>query len=61
VETFKNMLPQYAVCVRDGQKVTVRAEDLTLGDIIEIKSGDNIPADVRIIQANGFKASIGTV
>jgi sodium/potassium-transporting ATPase subunit alpha len=33
----------------------VRAEDLTLGDIIEIKSGDNIPADIRIIQANGLK------
>ena len=55
VETFKNMLPQYAICIRDGQKITIKAEDLTLGDIIEIKSGDNIPADVRIIQANGFK------
>jgi len=49
------MLPQYAVCIRDGQKLNVRAEELTLGDIIELKSGDNIPADIRIIQAAGFK------
>jgi sodium/potassium-transporting ATPase subunit alpha len=48
------MLPQYALCIRDGQKVTVRAEDLTLGDIIEIKSGDNIAADVRIIQVSSL-------
>lgn len=40
---------------RDGQKLTVKAEDLTLGDIIEVKSGDNIPADVRIIHSSGFK------
>jgi sodium/potassium-transporting ATPase subunit alpha len=55
VQSFKNMLPQFATCIRDGQKVSVKAEELTLGDIVEIKSGDNIPADIRITQATGFK------
>ena len=55
MESFKNMVPQYALCVREGEKVTMKAEELTLGDIIEVKFGDRIPADIRIIEARGFK------
>ena len=40
MESFKNMVPQYALCVRDGEKVTIKAEELTMGDIIEVKFGD---------------------
>jgi sodium/potassium-transporting ATPase subunit alpha len=40
---------------RDGEKITIKAEELTLGDIIEVKFGDRIPADIRMIEARGFK------
>ena len=33
----------------------MRAEELVLGDLIEVKFGDRMPADVRIISAHGFK------
>jgi len=49
------MVPQYALCLRDGEKVTLKVEELTLGDIIEIKFGDRVPADIRIIDAKGLK------
>jgi sodium/potassium-transporting ATPase subunit alpha len=55
MESFKNMVPQYALCIRDGEKHTIKAEELTLGDIIEIKFGDRLPADVRILESRGFK------
>jgi len=55
MESFKNMVPQYALCVRDGEKITIKAEELTLGDIIEVKFGDRLPADTRILEAKGFK------
>merc|ERR1711976_731956 len=51
----KNMVPQYALCLRDGEKITIKAEELTLGDIIEVKFGDRIPADIRVLEARGFK------
>lgn len=35
--------------------MTLRAEDLTLGDIVELKFGDRIPADLRIIETHSFK------
>ena len=46
---------QYALCVRDGEKLTLKAEELTLGDIVEVKFGDRVPADLRIIESKSFK------
>lgn len=31
------------------------ASELTIGDIIEVKFGDRIPADIRVLEARGFK------
>ncbi|XP_057376571.1 sodium/potassium-transporting ATPase subunit alpha-B-like isoform X2 [Daphnia carinata] len=55
MESFKNLVPQFALVVRDGQKVTLKAEQLTVGDVVEVKFGDRIPADIRIVEARQFK------
>ena len=55
MESFKNLVPQYALCLRDGEKQTLKAGDLTLGDIIYVKFGDRVPADIRVIESMGFK------
>ena len=55
MESFKNMVPQYAVVVREGLKQTMKAEEICIGDIVEVKFGDRIPADIRIIEARSFK------
>lgn len=56
MESFKNMVPQYATVLRSGgQKFTLKAEELVVGDIVEVKFGDRIPADMRVISAHGFK------
>lgn len=36
MESFKNMVPQFATVIREGEKLTLRAEDLVLGDIVEV-------------------------
>ncbi|XP_021944102.1 sodium/potassium-transporting ATPase subunit alpha isoform X2 [Folsomia candida] len=55
MESFKNMVPQYATVLREGQKLTLKAEELTVGDVVEVKFGDRIPADIRVIESRGFK------
>jgi sodium/potassium-transporting ATPase subunit alpha len=55
MESFKNMVPQQAVCLRGNEKKTIKAEDLVVGDVIEVKFGDRVPADIRVIKASGFK------
>jgi len=55
MESFKNLVPQNAIVVRNGEKKEVEARELTLGDIVDVKFGDRLPADVRVLEARGFK------
>ncbi|XP_017557416.1 sodium/potassium-transporting ATPase subunit alpha-1-like [Pygocentrus nattereri] len=55
MESFKNLVPQHALVIRDGEKKSIKAEEVVAGDLVEIKSGDRIPADLRIISAHGCK------
>ncbi|MBN3293794.1 AT12A ATPase, partial [Polypterus senegalus] len=53
--SFRNMVPQQALVWRDGEKKQILASELVVGDLVEIKGGDRIPADVRVISAQGCK------
>ena len=55
MESFKNLVPQFALVIRDGQKLTIKGEQLTVGDLVEVKFGDRIPADIRVLEARQFK------
>merc|ERR1712002_44791 len=56
MEGFKNLVPQYALVRRNnGEKLTIPASELTIGDIVEIKFGDRCPADLRVLEARQFK------
>ncbi|KAK0042674.1 sodium/potassium-transporting ATPase subunit alpha-2 [Biomphalaria pfeifferi] len=55
MDCFKNMVPPHALVIRGGQKLSVLAQDVVVGDIVEVKFGDRIPADIRIISCHGFK------
>ncbi|XP_075047707.1 potassium-transporting ATPase alpha chain 2-like [Mixophyes fleayi] len=52
---FKNMVPQQALVLRDGKRVEMIAENLVLGDIVFVKGGDKLPADLRILESQGCK------
>jgi sodium/potassium-transporting ATPase subunit alpha len=55
MDSFKNLIPQYALVLRDGEKSSVMADQLVLGDIVELKGGDRVPADLRVIESKGLK------
>merc|ERR1712051_562046 len=55
MESFKNLVPQYALVRRNGEKITIPALELTLGDVVEVKFGDRLPADLRVVEARQFK------
>lgn len=46
---------QQALVIRDGEKQSINAEEVVVGDLVEVKGGDRIPADLRIISAHGCK------
>uniref|UniRef100_A0A667YXP8 Sodium/potassium-transporting ATPase subunit alpha n=1 Tax=Myripristis murdjan TaxID=586833 RepID=A0A667YXP8_9TELE len=55
MDSFKNMVPQQAMVIREGEKMQINAELVVQGDLVEIKGGDRIPADLRVISSSGCK------
>ena len=55
MESFKNFIPQRTRCLRNGSWTEIMASRLVPGDIVEVKSGDKIPADIRIISSQEMK------
>lgn len=45
--------------IREGEKLQINAELVVLGDLVEIKGGDRIPADLRVISSSGCKVGEG--
>ena len=41
--------------LRAGKHVNMAVERLVVGDVVDVKFGDRIPADIRIIASAGFK------
>ena len=56
-EHIKENLNKQANVIRDGQTVIILRREIVCGDIVEIKAGDEIPADLRIIQTDGIKVN----
>ena len=56
LDALRSMLALQAVVLRDGQRVTISAEDLVPGDVVLIESGDRVPADMRLLEAHNLRA-----
>uniref|UniRef100_A0A8U8CGS0 Sodium/potassium-transporting ATPase subunit alpha-2 n=3 Tax=Passeriformes TaxID=9126 RepID=A0A8U8CGS0_GEOPR len=59
MDSFKNMVPQQALVIREGEKIQINAENVVVGDLVEVKGGDRVPADMRIISSHGCKVGTG--
>ncbi|TMW67298.1 hypothetical protein Poli38472_012414 [Pythium oligandrum] len=55
MDSFKNMLPPKCTVVRDGVSQLIPAEELVVGDLVWIRNGDKVPADLRILLCNNLK------
>lgn len=55
IEALQNMSVPYIKVRRNNKITSIKSEELVIGDIILIESGDYIPADVRIIESHSFK------
>ena len=56
IEALQEIAAATSKVIRDGKQITVRSEDLAIGDIIVLEAGDAVPADSRIIECASIKA-----
>jgi P-type Ca2+ transporter type 2C len=51
----------YAFARRDGRETILPAEELVPGDLVELKAGHAVPADVRLLDAQGLAVDESTL
>lgn len=55
LEGIKNMLSLSAVVIRDQKRTSIEAEKVVPGDLIILKSGDRVPADIRLVSVKNLR------
>lgn|SRR5690606_665192 len=51
MDSLRSLSSPTASVIRGGMSKVVRSADIVPGDIVEVKTGDTIPADMRLIEA----------
>lgn len=55
LDKIKDMLSTHATVIRDGQRKEIEAVDVVKGDVVYLEAGDNVPADLRIVDSDSLK------
>ena len=55
LEALQEMSSAMSKVLRDGHIITVKSEDLVVGDVVILEAGDAVPADGRIIDSKSMK------
>eukprot|EP01137_Pigoraptor_chileana_P008588 Opistho-2@55633 len=53
--SINSMLPQFATVLRGGRTAKVPISNVVVGDIVLVKYGNKIPADLRLVDVHGLR------
>lgn len=57
IETLSQMLTSSATVLRDGERQQIQATELVPGDIVLLRSGDKVPADLRLLTVHELQVN----
>ena len=55
IEALQEMSAATSKVIRNGKQISVKSEDLVIGDVIVLEAGDAVPADCRIFECASMK------
>lgn len=55
IEALQEIAAATSKVIRDDKQITIKSEDLVVGDIIILEAGDAVPADARILESASLK------
>jgi len=61
MESFSKMLAVSSTVFRDGKQQEIPVSELVIGDLVLIKDGDKVPADLVLLLCRGLKAECSSL
>ena len=55
IESLKSMMTTATTVLRDGKWISLDAANLVVGDIVQLQSGDKVPADLRLFRCRDLQ------
>jgi calcium-translocating P-type ATPase len=55
IQSLAALVPEHATVIRDGARTRLDAELAVPGDIVELRPGERVPADARLLTARGLE------
>ena len=56
LEALQQISAATSKVIRNGHQITIKSEDIVVGDIVVLEAGDAVPADCRLIESASLKA-----
>ncbi|MEZ0480285.1 cation-transporting P-type ATPase [Planococcus sp. SSTMD024] len=56
LDSIRNMLSVKAAVLRSGRRVEIPATELVPGDLVFLRAGDKVPADMRLVEVSNLQA-----
>lgn len=56
LDAIRGMLSTEAHVLRDGDWTSVDADEIVVGDVVRLRPGDRVPADMRVLECSGLRA-----
>ena len=60
-ERLNDLLPRRATVIREGEEVEINAADLVAGDVVVLRAGDRISADLRVVEVRAGLVDTSTL
>ncbi|TKR89896.1 hypothetical protein L596_013935 [Steinernema carpocapsae] len=61
IRGFSGLLPAKCTVIREGEQINVEAHELVVGDLVYVKTGIRVPADLRIIHCSDLKLEASSI
>ena len=55
MEALKKITKPFAKIIRDGKIIKIKTEEIVVGDVVVLESGDIVPADLRLFESASLK------
>ena len=58
---LRSLLPRRATVVRDGEEAEIDADELVRGDLVLLRMGDRVSADMQLVDATSLAVDVSTL